>query len=517
MGTLSYLKNRFYFHAKSDAERQLALKAGFQLDGQTLRWVCRNCHKAAKLRGYADGSAERKLKNYFITDLVAPEYLIYPDHLAPRTWQMESAWHILTRTPAYCADEAGLGKTITAIICINTVPGKTLVICPAFLKYNWAEEIKTWSTSKFGPVVIESRDEPEATFRNEFIICPDSLITDHKIREKLNAHKFTWVFADEFHRYKTEDAQRTKAFVGDEEDEGIASLAERVVFLSGTPIPNGRPIETYSTLSKLAPQAIGHRTFEEYGKAFCGARKVVRYEGKRAIATWDFAGASNLKQLRSELRAKLMIRHLKRDVLEELGPKTRRLIFLDQPKRFKKYEAELLENHSIEDLLGDDACLGDIASYRKEIGQAKILLIINYVTHLLRDGEKLVVFAHHVEVVEELASKLCDFGALQIRGGMTAKQKQLHVKRFQESDACRVIVGNIDAMGVGNTLTKSAHVVMAEYSFVPGVNEQAEDRCWRMTQEGHVYVDYLVYRNSLDERMLRSAMAKERNITQVMG
>lgn len=523
MGKLTFHKQRFIFFPDT-ADNQLAQEAKFLWDASTLRWETRSPHKAVKLRRFADKSAEQKFKKYFITDYEAPEQIIYPDHLEPKIFQIESAWHCITRSPVYCADEAGLGKTIMSILCMNSVPGNVLVICPPFLKFNWAVEIQKWCCQPYAIHVIEDSNygyNPFPGFYN-ILILPDSLLTNLKIQDQIKKTKFTWLFVDEAHRYKEATTQRTIALVGKENDpswEPIADCAERIVLLSGTPIPNGRPKELYPLLSRIAPEAIGHRDFVGYGKTFCGAKRVVRYQGTGAhpIVNWDFSGTSNLKQLRTELREKLMIRHLKKDVMKELGPKTRKIIFLDEVEKLKPFEEKILKNRTLKDLMGDTHTKGDIATYRREVGEAKINQAFLYISELLENSpDKLVVFAHHIEVVEKLNYLLNGFGSLMARGGMSAKSKAKVVHTFQTWPGSRVIIGNIEAMGVGNTLTKAPGVVFVEYDWRPGVNEQAEDRVHRMTQEQNTYFHYLTLRNSLDERMLIQGMNKQKAITQLM-
>lgn len=526
MGKLSFFNHKFHFEASrahagySDAV--LAQEAAFKYDAETLRWVTRNYQKAVKLRAFADNSAEQKFKKYFITEFKRPEYIVYPDHLSPKIFQLESAWHCLTRSPAYCADEAGLGKTIMAIMCINTVPGKTLIICPAFLKYNWALELDIWLHKDGRSVsLIEDGKADEKLFESDIIILPDSLLTNPRIKLLLSNQSFTWLIVDEAHRYKEATTQRTQSLVGKDDEEDwyyVAQDAKRIVLLSGTPIPNGRPIELYPLLSHLAPESIGRRSALEYGKKFCGAKPVARYEGRKQVVNWDFRGKSNLAQLRSELREKLMIRHLKKDVLKELPPKTRQIIFLDQPEKLEKYGQKVLKNHSLSDLIGEDYTLGDVATYRKECGLAKITPAFLYLQELLENSnEKLVVFAHHIDVVETLTNLLKDYHPLKIRGGMKAKHKQEQVRLFQTEEKHRVIVGNLDSMGVGNTLTRAPIVVVVEASWVPGVNEQAEDRIHRITQDKNVLCRYLILRNSLEERMLYAVIDKQDGINQVMS
>lgn len=520
MGKLSYRQTKFYFEPSCSGEKKYAHEARLIENVNTLRWETRNPRKAELLRRFADKSAEDRLKRCFITDHAPPEQIIYPDHLEPRSFQLESVWHCLTRSPAYCADEAGLGKTIVAALCINSSPGRALIICPPFLKYNWERELRTWGAGQKTIGVIEDGQTGGRALSKDIVILPDSLLGNEKYREIIARLGFKWVFIDEAHRYKEATTQRTQLLVGGEKKDGatIIDACERVVFLSGTPIPNGRPIELFPLLSQVSGESIGFLTREEYGKRYCGGYKKTHFQGGRPVSTWDFSGSSNLKKLRAQLRSKLMIRHRKADVLKELGPKTRQIIFLKSGRAsLAPLEKSLLEDFSLDELMGEDHELGDIARYRREVGESKIDDAAAYLSDLLENSnEKVVVFAHHINVVESLKEKLDSYGALMIRGGLTAKDKAKRVHLFQTKDKYRVIVGNMDAMGTGNTLTKSPRCVIVEPSWVPGINEQAEDRVHRMTQKSNVYCQYLVLKDSLDERMLHSVLAKQEAIDGVM-
>jgi SWI/SNF-related matrix-associated actin-dependent regulator 1 of chromatin subfamily A len=522
MGCLSFLNSKFHFSASNKSEAGSAMKAGFKLDADSLQWVTLSPHKARFLRGFADGSAERKLKRYFITHTAPPEFISYPDNLAPRSWQIESAWHALTRTPCYIADEAGLGKTITAILAINSLPGKTLITCPPYLRYNWMDELERWHQVNGSKQLITHAliDSIDSDFEADVLVLPDSLLTSIPIQTRLTRHApFKWLIVDEAHRFKTDDAQRTKALLGDDTHGcSIFDASERTILLSGTPIPNGKPIELYPVLHRIAPESILHRDATEYWKAFCGGKTVTHYERGRPVIHRDLQGASHLKTFRKELKAHLMIRHLKRDHLKELGPKTRQLIFLDTPEKILKLEKDKFQDVALDDLLGGGYRLGDIAKHRREIGLAKIEGALEYVTELLENGrDKLVVSACHIDVVESLATRLAKYGALKIRGGMSAELKQAQVKAFQTDPAKRVMVGNTLSMGLGLTLTRAPILISVEPEWTPGTNEQMEDRVHRMGQDQHVYCRYLVLRNSLDERMLRRSLLKEENILSVMN
>jgi SWI/SNF-related matrix-associated actin-dependent regulator of chromatin subfamily A-like protein 1 len=527
MGRLIFENHKFLFKPSpvhltdlKMSERDLAKQAGLKFDSDSLQWWTRNFDKALKLRRFADESAEQKLKNHFITHFAPPECIVYPDHLTPKPYQLDSALHCLTRSPAYCADEAGLGKTVTSVLCMNSVQGKTLIICPTFLKYNWQREIETWSTRRHRR--IEGQDisliedgkavSADINWQADIVILPDSLLTNTLTRTMIMHYKWTWLFVDEVHRYKSEEAKRTGALLE------TTNPFERIVLLSGTPIPNGRPIELYPLLSGVAPEAILHRELQEYRQIFCDPKPVTHYERGKPVLHWSFNGASNLKTLKKELKSKLMIRHLKKSVLKELGPKTRKIIFLDQPARLRELEKSVLQNFSWEELVGEEHTAGDIATYRRQVGESKIEPALEIIKDLLSNSsEKLVVFVHHISVVEQIYSSLRKYNPLIIRGGMSARDKADQVKKFQVDQKHQVVVGNIDSCGIGNTLTAANRAIFVEYSWVPGVNEQAEDRLHRITQSQNVYIQYLVLRNSLDEKVLHAVLAKQEKITQVMN
>lgn len=522
MGILSYSNKKFYFathgyEPEYTQEKELAKNAQLVKPIGALCWETRSPLKAVKLRRYADESAERKFKKTFITDLAPPEYIVYPDHQAPYSWQIESAWWALTRSPSYVADPAGLGKTAVAIMAINSSPGKTLIVCPPYLKYNWVDEINLWWAPQ--PWTVRLIENDSSDFTADILILPDSLLTNKKIQAKLKQHKFKWLIVDEAHRYKTSDSQRTDTLLGDENDTiaSITDLAERTVLLSGTPIPNGRPIEMYPVLSRLAPESILHRNAEQYWKTFCGGKSITRYEGKRPIVQRDLKGASNLEQWNDELCVKFMIRHDKAKCLKDLPPKIRQIIFLDATNEVLNFEQKYLKNYNISDFMkGHD--LGTIATYRKMVGKAKIKGSLQYIKDQLdATDEKYVVAGFHIDVVEGLYKGLKAYQPVKIRGGMTGKEKHEATHQFKTNPHCRLVTGNTHSMGLGLTLTEARTLINVEPEWPPGTNEQIEDRVHRITQTRQVFIKYLVLRGSLDERMLHQSLGKESNMQKLKG
>ena len=109
---------------------------------------------------------------------------------------------------------------------------------------------------------------------------------------------------------------------------------------------------------------------------------------------------------------------------------------------------------------------------------------------------KLVVFAHNVDVVDHLATK---YGGLRVSGRDSLEQRQHAVDSFQTDTTSRVIVLNLQAGGVGITLTAGSDVVFVQMGWTPGEHDQAEDRCHRIGQINHVQAWYLLASNTIDE------------------
>jgi SWI/SNF-related matrix-associated actin-dependent regulator 1 of chromatin subfamily A len=521
MGCIKFENKMFKLVGASAWQLMEAKRAGFVFDNVTKQLQTCKIDKAIKLRAFADKSAESKFKKYSFTRFMRPERILYPDHITPKPYQLSSALHCLTRSPAYLADEAGLGKSFTSIMCLNTVPGRALIVCPPYLKYNWDDELKKYLIG-YGVTksvhIVENSSDNLVPMSSDVVVLPDSLLDKPRIKEFLQAGRFEWLIIDEAHRFGHADTKRTHAVTT-----WLTDLPNRMVFLSGTPMQN-RAMELFSLIDATAPETFGRISRDEFGERFCAPKIVERFERvqgqTKKIKHVNYDGTSNHLELNQMLMKTLMIRHLKKDHLLDLPPKTRRMIFLDQPNIILKLEKELLRKHSMAELLkldNDKAYhLGDVAKYRKEVGAVK-LKNISYIVDQIESNEKpIIIFAHHIDVVEGLKTALKNYNPIVIRGGMTSKEKNIAVKEFMNGKSKRPLIGNISSMGVGLTLTRACKAIFFEHSWSSGENDQAEDRLHRISQTENVDIVYLILRNSLDERMLHSTITRQSDITKVM-
>jgi SWI/SNF-related matrix-associated actin-dependent regulator 1 of chromatin subfamily A len=160
-------------------------------------------------------------------------------------------------------------------------------------------------------------------------------------------------------------------------------------------------------------------------------------------------------------------------------------------------EKRKLEGKKTNDLQKD---LVELILLRQFIAQEAIPYTIEMVENAIEMGRKVIVFTSFTDELEIIANH---FGkaAVKHNGPMTSIQKQKSVDAFQNNDKVKVFVGNIKSAGVGITLTEATVVIFNSFDWVPGNNEQAEDRAFRIGQKNDVNVYYQLFDDTISSRM----------------
>jgi SWI/SNF-related matrix-associated actin-dependent regulator 1 of chromatin subfamily A len=157
-----------------------------------------------------------------------------------------------------------------------------------------------------------------------------------------------------------------------------------------------------------------------------------------------------------------------------------------------------------------------LTSFRRELGRLKANACAEYIEDLLEAGvPKIVIFAHHTDVIRDLAGALGDHGPVTFMGATTERDRASAITKFQNEPDTRVFVGQLDACGTAITLTAAKDVVFVECSWVPGTNYQAASRCHRLGQRDGVLARMLYVPKSLDERIMRVFRRKARDIAEL--
>ena len=479
-------------------------------------------------------SLEEILAESFATDsdieIPAPEGMTY------RAFQRAGIAWALKRPGALIGDDMGLGKTIQALGVINADPEirSALIVCPLSVALNWRKEAASWLTREMSVGVATGKNFPDT----DIVIVHWAIVANHQ--EAIRKREWGLVALDEAHYAKNPKAKRTQAIIGHGKD--LKPLeARRKLSLTGTPIPN-RPIEAYPVLRWLAPRQFDN--WFEYATKYCN--------GFSTPYGWDVSGASNIDELNERLRL-IMIRRLKKDVLTELPPKTRQVILLDpntpelravlhtEDMVVKKTEEAIMKARVDVELakaegpeeyekavraLRDtqDLAFNELSRVRHETALAKLPQVLDHARDILNnEGQKLIIFAHHRDVINKLREGLEDgdddtpgIKTVSIMGGDKPEDRQSAIEAFQNDPSARVFLGSIMAAKEGITLTAADISIFAELDWVPGNLSQAEDRNYRIGQRNSVLIQHLVVDGSIDARMADTILAKQAMLDKVL-
>ena len=530
---LLYHNERARFEAVTTFdERHGPRGAGFRWDKEVKRWWTDQATTAVTLVDFADDSARPRLRSVIDSlkasraedaDVTIPA----PEGMEYMPFQRAGISYALKRDATLIGDEMGLGKTIEAMGFINARELRNvLILCPASLCLNWQRELRKWLIS--GGMLVSvagTREFPGS----HIVVCAYSRIAKHA--HAVRRREWDLIIADECQNLKNRKAQRTQAVFGRRAAKNVERLpaikARYKLALSGTPIPN-RPVEIWPVLNWLDPETWSN--WVSFVRRFCA--------GFKGAHGWDASGASNLDVLQDRLRATVMVRRRKADVLTELPAKQRQVVIVEPPdaetrdaiksegEAWRRYqrgaadlrtEVELAKASTPDEYREAVAKLSDyvrlamteISKERHRVAVAKAPTVVEWCKDTLAEKPKICVFAHHKDVVKLLQAELRAFNPVTITGDTPVPDRQPAVDTFQTDRRCRVFIGSITAAGTGLTLTAADHAIFAELDWVPSNITQAEDRIHRIGQESSVMIQHVVFDGSLDAMMAEKVVEKQ--------
>lgn len=403
--------------------------------------------------------------------------------------QEEGIKFAMSRKKTIIAHGMRLGKTRLAIDYSNRMGAfPAMVICPASLRWVWAEQIKLWAPHLKVQVLIEGTDK----FKRgaDFHIVSYEYITKTM---QIPISKIRLLVIDEAHFLKNLEAKRTQR---------IWQLIDRVtlsLLMSGTIIPN-RPVELYTILRMVGAINMDYHNFTKH---FCAAHPT----------PWgmDVNGASNVDEL-SWILEPFMHYRTKEMVIHDLPDVDRQVIALNLPidQREKEFNIEELER--VEEALAFEG-LTDLMVF---IGELKAPETINFVKDLLTKTDKVVVFFQYHATADLIQEGLKEHGLVRYDGKTNEKNRTLNIRKFQTDPNTRIMLMQIKT-AVGLSLWAADTTVFAEASWVPGDLAQAEARVDIVHGEPQkTFHYYMTIHKSVDEHMLRRCLEKTAIIDQIV-
>ncbi|MDD3334715.1 MAG: DEAD/DEAH box helicase [Eubacteriales bacterium] len=419
------------------------------------------------------------------------------------SFQQEGLAFLLRTDRCLLADDMGLGKTVQALALLSqTGAYPAMVIAPPHLMRNWENEIARFVRKPDGEplkVHIVKGLKPYELPSADLYLMHYLLLRGWK--ESLPKLQLPVVIFDEIQELRHSGTEKYSAA------SLLAQNAQRVVGLSGTPIYN-QGAEIWNVINILDFHLLGD--YESFTREWCYGY------GNRIVAKPELLG----ERLRTE---GIMLRRTKQEVLTELPPKRRLVMVIDSDesvyKRLMQPLTEtlrLLKNETGAD--GSQRALWEMEVERGErqaTGIAKAPYVAQFVRALLDSDEKVLLFAHHHEVMDIYQKELKSFSPVFITGRETPAMKERSVERFMTGRTNVCCISLRAASGLN--LQRATCVVFGELDWSPAVHSQAEDRAHRMGQTDSILCYYLVTQGGSDQEMQDALGLKVSQFVGLMG
>ena len=415
------------------------------------------------------------------------------------------------------ADDMGLGKTVQVLSYLLALreqggnPLPSLIVCPASLVLNWAEECRKF-TPELSCVVVDGDAAHRAQLAEQWdgadvvVTSYDLLRRDETLYEN---QKFYACILDEAQAIKNHTTQKYKAVCG---------VNSRVRFaLTGTPVEN-RLGELWSIFSFLMPGYL-----PPY-KSFCS-----RFE-KPIVQEEDQTAVRRLNQLTGPF----ILRRMKSDVLKELPPKTENVyrIELEEEQR-KLYLAavvdarEKLQAAKPEDKMAvfavlmrlrEICCDPRLIADNWEGGSAKLDACVELVSSAVEGGHRILLFSQFTSMLELLAKRLDAEGIshFTLQGSTPKPVRAELVRRFNGGEVSVFLI-SLRAGGTGLNLTAADIVIHYDPWWNVAAQNQATDRAYRIGQQNPVQVYKLIAQDTIEEKIVELQQAKQSLADTVTG
>ncbi|MHC4934473.1 MAG: DEAD/DEAH box helicase, partial [Planctomycetota bacterium] len=391
-----------------------------------------------------------------------------------RGYQVFGAKFLLARGRTVLGDEMGLGKTIQALAAQvhleNTSGGcRSLVVAPASILGNWIHEIGHRTDLRSHLLHSDDFEKTLEAWSQQGGMAVTSYAT---LRNNLDdftqrgPRSIAFLIADEAHYIKNPKAGRTKALCR------VADRAERVCFMTGTPLEN-HPEEFVQLLDSLAPDRA--RDLDDFlrrpGSVLGGAR-----------------------HFHAEL-ADVYLRRNQEDVLKELPPRIDKEEWIDlSPEARERYAQEVEA--------------GNFMGMRQAVtGPAKLERLEDLLEEYRESGIKVLLFSFFLNTLAQVERGFPVLG--RITGEVEPGERFALAQRFQESEGHQLLIAQIQAGGTGLNLHAAGAVILMEPQLKPTTEAQAVARAHRMGQTRRVIVHRMLARDSVDERIVELLEEKQ--------
>ncbi|XP_022979137.1 protein CHROMATIN REMODELING 4-like isoform X1 [Cucurbita maxima] len=458
---------------------------------------------------------------------------LFPHQLEALNW-LRKCWY--KSKNVILADEMGLGKTVSACAFISSLYSEfkarlpCLVLVPLSTMPNWLSEFALWAPNLnvveyhggakaratirqyewHASIPSQSNKKTESFKFNVLLTTYEMVLVDSSY---LRGVPWEVLVVDEGHRLKNSGSKLFSLL-------NTFSFQHRVL-LTGTPLQNNLG-EMYNLLNFLQPASFPSlSSFEEKFN--------------------DLTTAEKVEELK-KLVAPHMLRRLKKDAMQNIPPKTERMVPVELSSiQAEYYRAMLTKNYQLLRNIGkgvaQQSMLNIVMQLRKvcnhpylipgtepESGSieflhemrikasAKLTLLHSMLKILHKEGHRVLLFSQMTKLLDILEDYLTiEFGPKtfeRVDGSVSVGDRQAAITRFNQDKSRFVFLLSTRSCGLGINLATADTVIIYDSDFNPHADIQAMNRAHRIGQSNRLLVYRLVVRASVEERILQLAKKK---------
>ena len=385
------------------------------------------------------------------------------------------------------------------------------------------------------------------TVEKEVVSKKDVIINEAMANSQLFQSKFDLIIIDEAHKLSNANSGRYKI---------ISDLIKRsnpkgIYELTGTMITNN-PMNLYNILKIIDADIT--KDWQAYVKRYCDGKQIfvkgerdkltkvflnkvkkqswydLTFDEKTELNTyldttckkiWLTNGSSNLDELREKIKH-LYLRDLNEEIYNNFSKEVKILEYnltSDEWVQYNQIWDEYVDSQGEEkdiDKLLDNKKLIEVSVLRQATSQMMIPYTIRLAENILnKTNDKMIIFCAFDSEIYALQKYFGDKCVVH-NGKITAKEKDKVIKRFNEDENCRILLGNLTSTSVGLNLIVANKIIFNSVSWLPAENQQAEYRILRIGQTKDCRIFYQKFKNTYLDHIFETLQLKNEIIDNVI-
>jgi non-specific serine/threonine protein kinase len=149
----------------------------------------------------------------------------------------------------------------------------------------------------------------------------------------------------------------------------------------------------------------------------------------------------------------------------------------------------------------------------------KMSYLIDKLQELQSEGHAALVFSQFTKSLDLLDMHLADakIDRLRLDGSTPQQKRKALVESFQNGKGPGLFLISLKAGGAGLNLTRASYVFHLDPWWNPAAENQASDRAHRMGQQQTVFIQRLLMRHTIEEKIMQLKQQKRAVFDQVLG